>query len=408
MLRRRLSAGALRAQAQLHTQTPPSTPRKAANVTRSAAAAKATISPNAQSKSLGSVVLLNTQRSWKGETVVTLKAELKKRGLTQTGNKAMLVSRLESADTTGLAPPVPPISRVLRAEAKARAQRTRAYATPSGAKSAGREDAVSPVITTSEDVNVNAPAAEVPSVGEQTPEEKTSAPGLPSGKQTNPTPQEFTIHFPDPKPDKESPQTIPTLPHHITSTATRPLPDDVDENFGLPKIMTIASASTHPDGGPVHGTTKVTDDDLTDKVVSKAKEQIQAAKQAEDEILELSGLPVDPPTSEGSGKPSKPLSSDEMTAKVVSKAKEKIDAAKAATAEILELSGLPVDNPDDPLDMKGAGSYKHSARPLNPEEHRGAWILGGLIGGVVLLGWYGEKKKKGAKEQPKAEAKDKN
>lgn len=89
MLRRRLSAGALRAQAQLHTQTPPSTPRKAAGVTASAAAAKANISPREQSKSLGSVVLLNTQRNWKGETVVNLKAELKKRGLSQTGNKCV-------------------------------------------------------------------------------------------------------------------------------------------------------------------------------------------------------------------------------------------------------------------------------------------------------------------------------
>jgi hypothetical protein len=40
-----------------------------------------------QSANLASAVLLNSQRNWKGETVVALKGELKKRGLSQTGNK---------------------------------------------------------------------------------------------------------------------------------------------------------------------------------------------------------------------------------------------------------------------------------------------------------------------------------
>jgi hypothetical protein len=40
-----------------------------------------------QTANLASSVLLSSQRNWKGETVVTLKNELKKRGLSQTGNK---------------------------------------------------------------------------------------------------------------------------------------------------------------------------------------------------------------------------------------------------------------------------------------------------------------------------------
>jgi hypothetical protein len=56
-------------------------------VTRTAAAAKATIQPSQQSASLGSVVLFSTKRQWRNETVTTLKAELKRRGLSQVGNK---------------------------------------------------------------------------------------------------------------------------------------------------------------------------------------------------------------------------------------------------------------------------------------------------------------------------------
>lgn len=96
MLRRRLSAGALRAtaqlqqaqQAQLHTAAVVAAPkRNQKSVTPAAAAARANIQPAAHSKSLASAVLLNTQRSWKNEKVVTLKAELKRRNLSQQGNK---------------------------------------------------------------------------------------------------------------------------------------------------------------------------------------------------------------------------------------------------------------------------------------------------------------------------------
>ncbi len=122
-----------------------------------------------------------------------------------TDPRATLVARLDSAETTGLAPPVPPVSRVLRAEAKARAQRTRAYATPSApVAAAAQEEAVKPVITTA-DLPVNAPAAEV-KVSEPTAAEKTSAPGLPVRKPLSS--DAFTIYFPDPTPDKEAPQVI--------------------------------------------------------------------------------------------------------------------------------------------------------------------------------------------------------
>jgi len=73
MIRRKVSTGLLRA---------------AKSVPASNVAQAVSGSPmQQQSASLASAVLLNSQRNWKGETVVVLKGELKKRGLSQTGNK---------------------------------------------------------------------------------------------------------------------------------------------------------------------------------------------------------------------------------------------------------------------------------------------------------------------------------
>jgi len=85
MLRSRLTLSFPSAVRALSTSAAPaaSVPR----VTRTAATAKANIQPATQSASLASGVLLGTQRNWKTETVVTLKAELKRRGLSQQGNK---------------------------------------------------------------------------------------------------------------------------------------------------------------------------------------------------------------------------------------------------------------------------------------------------------------------------------
>jgi hypothetical protein len=95
---------------------------------------------------------------------------------------------------------------------------------------------------------------------------------------------------------------------------------------------------------------------------------------------------------------------DDLTAQVIDKAQEQIQAAKEATAEILELSGIPVENPIKLPEMEGDGKYKASDRPLNSEERSGAWLLGGLLGGVLLLGSLGGKKK-AKKEEPKEEVK---
>lgn len=72
MLRRKLSAGLLRAAANAQQTAPTALPA----------------SPiQQQTKNLASAVLLSSARNWREETVTTLKSELKRRGLSQQGNK---------------------------------------------------------------------------------------------------------------------------------------------------------------------------------------------------------------------------------------------------------------------------------------------------------------------------------
>lgn len=78
MLRHKLSAGALRAAAHASSPAPSAV----------AVPGSSMRSPlRQQSREFGSSVRLNAARNWKAETVVALKAELKERGLSQTGNK---------------------------------------------------------------------------------------------------------------------------------------------------------------------------------------------------------------------------------------------------------------------------------------------------------------------------------
>jgi hypothetical protein len=76
MIRRKLSSGVLRAS-------------KSSGSLRSTAIAHAHAAPVAhtQTAGLASATLLSSQRNWGKETVVTLKSELKKRGLSQAGTK---------------------------------------------------------------------------------------------------------------------------------------------------------------------------------------------------------------------------------------------------------------------------------------------------------------------------------
>lgn len=82
MIRRKVSNGLLRAATQVQSAS-----GSAASTGASVAHAVHASPMQQQTANLASSVLLSSQRNWKGETVNTLKSELKKRGLSQSGNK---------------------------------------------------------------------------------------------------------------------------------------------------------------------------------------------------------------------------------------------------------------------------------------------------------------------------------
>ncbi|KAL1412839.1 hypothetical protein Q8F55_000588 [Vanrija albida] len=348
MLRRRLSAGALRARAQaqaaqshaIHTgpKSAPTTPQRL--TTPTASAAKATISAHPaqqQSASLASAVLLGTQRSWKNETVVTLRAELKRRGLSQQGKKALLITRLESADASAFLPPVPPLSKAAKA---AKGQRPLSTTPPAAFRGDATSKPADDEAVSSTGPAVETSRSEAPLEAHAvTPEVLTTAPGLPIKKRTSPN--LLDIKFPTTKPEEERETPIPLIGSYSGRGSSSSRGGSVPSSSG-PRVMTVASASTHIGGGPVHGSgSRVSDSyaaefhDLS-HLVSKSVEQVVAHPMIS---LRSVGVPI-------------PV----------------INLPPAAKAE----------------DTK----YVASTEPLSSDEKRGALWLAGTLGVVFLLtGW---------------------
>ncbi|WVQ83108.1 hypothetical protein IAT38_005246 [Cryptococcus sp. DSM 104549] len=339
MLRRRLSTGLLRAASPSPVTTAPVCP----------------LSPSRQrSRGLASAVLLNSQRNWKGETVAALKQELKKRGLSQQGNKATLVSRLESAETSSLLGPLPPFpngSRSLSTSA--------AVAQPPKSKKAPTASA--PPVPSDSDVDVAAPGVTTtgPQVSSQrsgavvpdkvAPEQVTVAPGLPDSKVAAVSGGEtLDVRIPGAKPDAEVDQIIPLTPDNFQSNSALPSSTPASKE---PKILTVASASTHPAGGPTHGVHDGTDAhtlEATEDVISFPLPSLGAVG------LSVFRGPANAWRSLGLGLP-----------------------------EV----GAP--------SVEGSGEYKYEKRPLNEHERTGAWVLAGVLAtGLVLGGSKSGKKDK--------------
>lgn len=189
MLRHKLSAGLLRASRPLVT---PSVPLPG------------------HSAGLASAVLLSSQKKWQNETVVKLKDELKRRGLSQyvalnstylitrTGNKSTLISRLTASESAAFPIPTPPKS--------SRSMSSKKDTTP--------KQAVTDTEKVVADVQVSAAAAEAPKVDKVTKEQEEAVPGLPKltsaleadvEKKGN---EVLDVKFPQAPEDKEAEQMI--------------------------------------------------------------------------------------------------------------------------------------------------------------------------------------------------------
>jgi len=146
-----------------------------------------------------SSVLLS--KSWDNETVSDIKKELKKRGLSQAGNKATLIIRITAHDR------------------REQLQSLSASPAPDQLRRA--------------------------STG--------STPGIPASSEAthSPPPELFATNLPDlSQPFPELPVQIPFVPDYWESSKAKPKIDSFESS--TPKILTVTHAETHPGGGPSH------------------------------------------------------------------------------------------------------------------------------------------------------------
>ncbi|WWC62499.1 uncharacterized protein I303_105095 [Kwoniella dejecticola CBS 10117] len=353
MLRRKLSAGLLR----------PTIPTPQAASICPAPASPAAVRP--RSRSLASAVLLSSQRNWKSETVVSLKSELKRRGLSQQGNKATLISRLESAETSALLGPLPPLpqsssntlgstssipngtrsistSASLSQPPKSSKKGSSSSSTPSSANQTKEDPSV---ITTGP--QISSQRTEAIKVDPIEPEQITVAPGLPqSDVAASTSGEKLDLRFPGSQAEKEVDQVIPLTPDNFSSGVAT----DSAPSLSAPKVLAVASASTHLEGGPVHGTHESYD-----------------AHELEKGGPSLKDLP-------GLG--------------------EALTSVLTSPARAWSNAGIRLPEINLPKSSGSKQEYKSEKRGLNDDERRGVWVLAGVLGLGLAFGGGGSSKAK--------------
>ncbi|WVR06397.1 hypothetical protein IAU60_003428 [Kwoniella sp. DSM 27419] len=338
MIRRKLSSGLLRAATPAPPAASPLCPPSPGRV---------------KARGLASAVLLSSQRNWKGETVVALKAELKKRGLSQQGNKASLVARLESAETSSLLGPLPPFPNTTRSLSTS-ASLSQPPKKDSHAAFAVEKSAPQPKVTTT-GAEVSSEKHEMSSAprtdSKVDPDTVTVAPGLPQTKDVDAgvTGEKLDLKFPKPQAREEIDQVIPLTPDNFAAKSTEA--SSSTEATSEPKVLTVAGASTHLSGGPQHAT-----HDLTEKESDSMPS-----------VKDIPGLV-------------------EVLTSVVGSPVRAFNSIGVRMPEV----HMPK--------MEGGGEYKREQRGLNDQERRGAWVLAGVVGlGFFLGGGKKDKKDKAGK-----------
>ncbi|KAH9484211.1 hypothetical protein JR316_0003691 [Psilocybe cubensis] len=186
------------------------------------------------SRSLVSSNLLS--RTWQNETISDLRSKAKRRGLSAKGSKAAIASRIEEYEK-------------LQAHSGTRHASTAQHS-----------------------------SAEVP-----------GNPGLPPVSAAD----IFNIQIPDlSQPPPPAPIQIPFLPDFWNSSHyAAPVEETVKEEI-LPKLLIVAGAETHPNGGPSHNLLDLNVDDVAPKV--DASPNVTESKRSDgllDDIAEDLGFP---------------------------------------------------------------------------------------------------------------------
>ena len=118
----------------------------------------------------------------------------------------------------------------------------------------------------------------------------------------------------------------------------------------MPKIITVASASTHPAGGPQHAVHEHTD--------------------AHTQETSTEDLPAALPSLGNA-----------------------INSVISSPRQAWKASGLSSSLPEIGMPkLEHGGEYKRPDRGLNNEERRGLWVLGGVVGLGLLLKRPGQRK----------------
>ncbi|KDQ60937.1 hypothetical protein JAAARDRAFT_191067 [Jaapia argillacea MUCL 33604] len=173
-------------------------------------------------RSFVSSVLLS--RSWESETTNSLKQELKKRGLSVTGTKATLITRIRQFDSqNSIQPPT-------STSPQPQARNSSTVVTPEGA--------VSPIVNQE-------------TILDPIPEPEATVPGIPSSAEpAKPIPKQYLdVFLPDVSaPDQESPIQIPYVPDFWSSSLSK-VPHDSSPP-SPPKLLIVGGSETHHGGGP--------------------------------------------------------------------------------------------------------------------------------------------------------------
>lgn len=170
---------------------------------------------NTKSRSFVSTVLLS--KNWDNETVADLKRELKKRGLTSSGNKSTLVARLS--------------------EHEDRQQR----------------DALSPSPMQVRKASFTSEPTDIPGVRNIPPPPPDAHPNY------------FTVVLPDLTPQVEIESApIPFVPDFWDSSKFKSRGQQDPTESDHPKVLTVAGAATHLGGGPSHNLYSTPESTYTD------------------------------------------------------------------------------------------------------------------------------------------------
>ena len=138
--------------------------------------------------------------------------------------------------------------------------------------------------------------------------------------------------------------------------------EEPEPTSSAPKVMTVASASTHHGGGPTHA-------------IHEATDPHSIETKEEDTSVDISGLTS--ALSSAFGAPARALKSSGISGSLPS-----IGAAQGFE--------------------KKQGEYKANDKPLSGEEKTGLWIFGGIVGLGLLLGGGKKKKDKSLVAEAKA------